>query len=129
MSDELQYKLEIDDEKVSVFGVFFVDINSIVFIVWGFSYVNDFIDCGWVKWVYLQGRLDVWMNLDDLSKWYVCNDKGEMVLFNVFVIGKWEYGLLKLECYNGVLVMEIFGELVFGLSFGDVMVVVEEIVK
>ena len=56
MSDEPQYKLEIDDEKASALGVSLADINSTVSIAWGSSYVNDFIDRGRVKRVYLQGR-------------------------------------------------------------------------
>lgn len=129
MSDEPQYKLEIDDEKASALGVSLADINSTVSIAWGSSYVNDFIDRGRVKRVYLQGRPDARMNPDDLSKWYVRNDKGEMVPFNAFATGKWEYGSPKLECYNGVPAMEILGEPAPGLSSGDAMAAVEEIVK
>ncbi|MBE0739223.1 efflux RND transporter permease subunit, partial [Escherichia coli] len=66
---------------------------------------------------------------DDLSKWYVRNDKGEMVPFNAFATGKWEYGSPKLERYNGVPAMEILGEPAPGLSSGDAMAAVEEIVK
>ncbi|UJC33479.1 efflux RND transporter permease subunit [Pseudomonas aeruginosa] len=129
MSDEPQYKLEIDDEKASALGVSLADINSTVSIAWGSSYVNDFIDRGRVKRVYLQGRPDARMNPDDLSKWYVRNDKGEMVPFNAFATGKWEYGSPKLERYNGVPAMEILGEPAPGLSSGDAMAAVEEIVK
>ncbi|MBG4313322.1 multidrug efflux RND transporter permease subunit MexB [Pseudomonas aeruginosa] len=129
MSDEPQYKLEIDDEKASALGVSLADVNSTVSIAWGSSYVNDFIDRGRVKRVYLQGRPDARMNPDDLSKWYVRNDKGEMVPFNAFATGKWEYGSPKLERYNGVPAMEILGEPAPGLSSGDAMAAVEEIVK
>lgn len=129
MSDEPQYKLEIDDEKASALGVSLADINSTISIAWGSSYVNDFIDRGRVKRVYLQGRPDARMNPDDLSKWYVRNDKGEMVPFNAFATGKWEYGSPKLERYNGVPAMEILGEPAPGLSSGDAMAAVEEIVK
>ena len=125
MSDEPQYKLEIDDEKASALGVSLADINSTVSIAWGSSYVNDFIDRGRVKRVYLQGRPDARMNPDDLSKWYVRNDKGEMVPFNAFATGKWEYGSPKLERYNGVPAMEILGEPAPGLSSGDAMAAVE----
>ena len=57
------------------------------------------------------------------------NDKGEMVPFNAFATGKWEYGSPKLERYNGVPAMEILGEPAPGLSSGDAMAAVEEIVK
>lgn len=81
---------------------------------------------------YLQSKAAVEqarMNPDDLSKWYVRNDKGEMVPFNAFATGKWEYGSPKLERYNGVPAMEILGEPAPGLSSGDAMAAVEEIVK
>ncbi|UXJ50751.1 efflux RND transporter permease subunit [Pseudomonas citronellolis] len=129
LNDEPQYKLEIDDEKASALGVSIADVNDAVSIAWGSSYVNDFIDRGRVKRVYLQGRADARMNPDDLGKWYVRNDRGEMVPFTAFATGKWSYGSPKLERYNGVPAMEILGEPAPGRSSGEAMAVVEEIVK
>lgn len=96
--------------------------------MWGLSYVNDFMDCGWVKKVYVQVVVKYWMLFDDINFWYVCNSSGMMVLFLVFVILCWEIGLLWLECYNGYLVVEIVGEVVLGISIGIVMDMMEKLV-
>ena len=129
LNDQPQYKLEIDDEKARALGVSVGDINSTVSIAWGSSYVNDFIDRGRVKRVYLQAQPDGRMNPDDVNKWFVRNDKGEMVPFSSFATGKWEYGSPKLQRYNGVAAVEILGEPAPGRSSGEAMKVIEEIMK
>ncbi|NQD81603.1 multidrug efflux RND transporter permease subunit, partial [Pseudomonas sp. CrR14] len=107
--DEPQYKLLIDDEKVRTLGVSLADVNSTLQIGWGGSYVNDFIDKGRVKKVYLQGESDARMNPEDLNKWHVRNDQGQMVPFSAFASGEWTYGSPKLSRYNGVSAIEILG--------------------
>ncbi|MCA3188750.1 MULTISPECIES: efflux RND transporter permease subunit [unclassified Cupriavidus] len=129
LNDEPQYVLDIDDERARALGVSLSDINSTVSIAWGSSYVNDFIDRGRVKRVYLQGRPNARMNPDDLNKWFVRNDKGDMVPFSAFATGKWGYGSPKLQRYNGVPAVEILGEPAAGKSSGDAMAAVEEIMK
>jgi multidrug efflux pump len=71
LNDEPQYVLEIDDERARALGLSLADINSTVSIAWGSSYVNDFIDRGRVKRVYLQGRPNSRMSPEDLNKWFV----------------------------------------------------------
>ncbi|GAC1030261.1 multidrug efflux RND transporter permease subunit MexB [Pseudomonas sp. No.21] len=127
--DEPQYQLQIDDEKARAHGVSLADINNTVSIAWGASYVNDFIDRGRVKKVYLQGVPEARMNPDDLGKWYVRNDQGEMVPFSAFASGEWVYGAPKLARYNGVPAIEILGEAAPGHSSGEAMAAVEEIIK
>ncbi|RZT36260.1 efflux RND transporter permease subunit [Cupriavidus agavae] len=129
LNDEPQYLLEIDDERARAQGVSLSDINSTVSIAWGSSYVNDFIDRGRVKRVYLQGRPNARMNPDDLNKWFVRNSDGEMVPFSAFATGKWGYGSPKLQRYNGVPAVEILGEPAAGKSSGDAMAAVEAIMK
>ena len=129
LNDEPQYVLDIDDERARALGVSLSDINSTVSIAWGSSYVNDFIDRGRVKRVYLQGRPNARMNPDDLNKWFVRNDKGDMVPFSAFATGKWSYGSPKLQRYNGVPAVEILGEPAAGKSSGEAMAAVEEIMK
>lgn len=129
LNDEPQYKLLIDDERARVLGLSLTDINSTLSIAWGASYVNDFIDRGRVKRVYLQGEASSRMNPEDLEKWYVRNDKGEMVPFSAFASGEWVYGPPKLSRYNGVLATEILGEPAPGYTSGDAMTAVEEIAK
>ncbi|CAG2134145.1 Multidrug resistance protein MexB [Cupriavidus yeoncheonensis] len=127
LNDQPQYQLVIDDEKARALGVSLADVNSTVTIAWGSSYVNDFIDRGRVKRVYVQGRPDSRMNPDDVDKWFVRNDKGEMVPFSAFAEGKWGYGSPKLQRYNGVAAVEILGEPAAGRSSGEAMKAIEEI--
>ncbi|SDP69938.1 multidrug efflux pump [Ralstonia sp. 25mfcol4.1] len=129
LNDEPQYVLEIDDERARALGISLSDINSTVSIAWGSSYVNDFIDRGRVKRVYLQGRPNARMNPEDLNKWFVRNDKGDMVPFSAFATGKWGYGSPKLQRYNGVPAVEILGEPAAGKSSGEAMAAVEDIMK
>jgi multidrug efflux pump len=129
LEDEPQYQLTIDDEKARVLGVSLSEVNSTQSIAWGSSYVNDFIDRGRVKRVYLQGEASARMNPTDLSKWYLRNNRGEMVPFTAIASGKWIYGSPKLSRYNGVAAMEIMGEAAPGFSTGEAMVAVEELAK
>ncbi|MCO6055100.1 efflux RND transporter permease subunit [Pseudomonas sp. MOB-449] len=129
LRDEPQYQLQIDDEKARAHGLSLSDINSTVSIAWGASYVNDFIDRGRVKKVYLQGEPEARMNPEDLNKWYVRNDQGQMVPFSAFASGEWTYGAPKLARYNGVPAVEILGEAAPGHSSGEAMAAVEEIAK
>ncbi|OEC52986.1 MULTISPECIES: efflux RND transporter permease subunit [Pseudomonadaceae] len=129
LRDEPQYQLLIDDEKARAHGVSLSDINNTVSIAWGASYVNDFIDRGRVKKVYLQGEANARMNPEDLNKWYVRNDQGQMVPFSAFASGEWTYGAPKLARYNGVSAVEILGEAAPGHSSGEAMAAVERIAK
>ncbi|PAU86205.1 hydrophobe/amphiphile efflux-1 family RND transporter [Pseudomonas sp. WN033] len=127
LDDEPQYQLTIDDEKARVLGVSLTDINSTLSIAWGSGYVNDFIDRGRVKRVYLQGEASARMNPEDFNQWYVRNAAGDMVPFSAFSSGEWTYGPPKLARYNGVSAVEILGEAAPGYSSGDAMRAVEEI--
>ena len=129
MNDEPQYKLVIDDEAVRALGVSLSDVNNTLSIGLGASYVNDFIDRGRVKKVYLQGDADSRMNPEDLKKWYVRNDQGTMVPFSAFAKGEWTYGPPKLSRYNGVEAMEILGTPAPGYSSGEAMAEVEALAQ
>ncbi|MCO5787876.1 hydrophobe/amphiphile efflux-1 family RND transporter [Pseudomonas sp. G11-1] len=129
LNDEPQYRLIIDDEKAQVLGVALSDVNSTQSIAWGSSYVNDFIDRGRVKRVYLQAEADARMNPEDMDKWFVRNNQGEMVPFSAFASGEWVYGPPKLARYNGVLAMEIQGEAAPGYSTGHAMAEIERLAQ
>ncbi|WP_300730078.1 efflux RND transporter permease subunit [Pseudomonas sp.] len=129
MNDEPQYRLIIDDEAARAQGVSLSDINSTLSIGLGASYVNDFIDRGRVKKVFLQGDAESRMNPEDLKKWYVRNAEGTMVPFSAFARGEWTYGPPKLSRYNGVEAMEILGTPAPGYSSGEAMAEVEALAK
>ena len=129
LNDEPQYQLEIDDEKASALGITLTDINSTLSIALGSSYVNDFIDRGRVKKVYIQGQPNSRMSPEDIKKWYVRNAEGTMVPFSAFAKGQWIYGAPKLSRYNGVEAMEILGAPAPGYSTGEAMAEVEALAK
>ncbi|SFP52945.1 multidrug efflux pump [Pseudomonas sp. NFPP07] len=129
LNDEPQYQLEIDDEKASALGVTISDINNTLSIALGSSYVNDFIDRGRVKKVYIQGQPNARMSPEDLKKWYVRNSAGTMVPFASFAKGTWIYGSPKLARYNGVEAVEVLGAPAPGYSTGEAMAEVEAIAQ
>ncbi|MCG4454453.1 MULTISPECIES: efflux RND transporter permease subunit [unclassified Pseudomonas] len=129
LNDEPQYQLSIDDERASALGVTLANINQTLSIALGGSYVNDFIDRGRVKKVYIQGQSSSRMSPEDLDKWYVRNDSGEMVPFSAFASGEWIYGAPKLTRYNGVAAVEILGTPAPGYSSGDAMAEVEALAQ
>lgn len=128
MDDEPQYKIYVDEEKASAYGVALTDIYQTISIAWGSSYINDFIDRGRVKKVYVQGATSSRMTPDDFKKWYVRNNKGEMVPLANLVSGTWIMGSPKLERYNGVPAVEILGEPAPGYSSGDAMNEMEKLI-
>lgn len=127
MSDEPQYQILIDDEKVQALKLSLSDVNNTMSAAWGSTYVNDFNDHGRVKKVYIQGAAGSRISPHDFDKWYVRNSDGDMVSFASFATGKWIYGSPKLERYNGIPAVEIMGEPAPGYSSGDAMAAVEEI--
>ncbi|MFJ4346475.1 efflux RND transporter permease subunit [Pseudomonas sp. NPDC089401] len=128
MNDEPQYQIVIDKEKARALQVSISDINNTMSSAWGASYINDFIDRGRVKKVYVQGEISSRISPEDFSKWYVRNAKGEMVKFSSFAHGYWTYGSPKLERFNGVPAVEIQGEPAPGYSSGDAMQAVARII-
>lgn len=128
LDDVPQYKINIDSEKASALGLSLSDINRTLQIAWGSSYVNDFVDEGRVKKVYIQANASSRMMPEDLSKWYVRNNEGNMVPFSTFSSAEWTFGSPKLERFNGTSSVNIQGGAAAGVSTGEAMEVVQEIV-
>ena len=126
--DTPQYQIIVDQAQAGAMGISISDINSTMSMAWGGSYINDFVDRGRVKKVYVQGEADTRMMPEDLNKWYVRNNKGEMVPFSAFAKGEWTYGSPRLERYNGVSSVNIQGTPAPGVSSGDAMLAMEEII-
>ncbi|MEZ0295259.1 MAG: efflux RND transporter permease subunit, partial [Candidatus Methylacidiphilales bacterium] len=89
MSDKADLWLDIDYQKAQTLGVSVADINRELANIFGSSYINDFIDKGRVKKVYMQGDAPFRMSPEDLSKWYLRNSKGEMVPFAGIINSRW----------------------------------------
>ncbi len=123
--DSPQFKLDIDDVRAGAQGVSLTDVNSILSTAWGSSYVNDFIQNGRVKKVYLQSDPRYRMLPEDIYNWYVNNKNGEMVPFSAFATAHWQYGSPRLERYNGISSMEVLGQAAPGISTGEAMSEIE----
>ena len=119
LNDEPQYTFTFDRERASAYGLTIADINDTLSDAWGSGYVNDFVDRGRVKRVFIQGEENSRMLPEDFNKWYVRNNQGQMVPFSAFSTGQWTYGSPKLERYEGVPSTEILGMPAPGVSTGD----------
>ncbi|MCQ1058949.1 efflux RND transporter permease subunit [Photobacterium sp. ZSDE20] len=129
LSDTPQYHIQIDQLKARALGVSISDINSTLGTALGSNYVNDFVDRGRIKQVYVQADMPFRMNPEDIMEWKVRNQSGEMVAMRVFSKGEWTYGSPRLERYNGTSAMEILGEPAPGISTGEAMLEMEQIVN
>ncbi|MCA6917436.1 multidrug efflux RND transporter permease AcrD [Pectobacterium versatile] len=128
LDDSSQLRIHIDQRKAQALGVSMDDINSTLKTGWGSTYVNDFLDRGRVKKVYVQAAAKFRMLPDDVSKWYVRNNSGGMVPFSAFAQTVWETGSPRLERYNGYSSLEIVGEATPGVSTGTAMNIMESLV-
>ncbi len=124
-----QLKVNIDEQKALALGVSLTDIDSTLNYAWAGSYVNDFVDRGRVKKVYVQGDAPFRSQPDDLNEWYVKNSSGTMTPFSSFATTTWSYGPQVLTRYNGLASYEIQGAAASGVSSGVAMDTMEEIAK
>jgi hydrophobe/amphiphile efflux-1 (HAE1) family protein len=128
LDDEAQYQLDIDWEKASALGISITSISNTLAAGWGSTYVNQFIDRGRVKKVFMQGEASARMLPQDLDKWYVRNATGQMIPFSAFSTGHWAYGSPKLERYNGSPSLEFLGAPPPGKSSGDALKAMEALI-
>ena len=121
LDDEPQYHFDVDWERASALSLSIADIDNTLSAAWGSQYVDDFIDHGRVKRVFIQGEDSSRMLPQDLDDWYVRNSKQQMVPFSAFSSARWGYGSPKLERYNGTPSVEILGEPIPGVSTGSAL--------
>jgi len=126
--DTPQFRVDVDVAKAGALGLSMADINATLSTAWGGQYIDDFIDRGRVKRVFLQSDAPFRMVPEDFQRWSVRNREGEMVPFSSFASTRWGFGSPRLERYNGVSAMEIMGEAAPGVSSGDAMAEVERLV-
>jgi len=130
LSDNPTYKIDIDREKASAFGINLSDVDQTFSIAWGSKYVDNFLDTdGRIKKVYVQADVPFRMNPEDLRSLYARNLKGSSVPFTSFATGSWSWGSPKLERYNGVSSVEIQGQAAPGQSTGQAMAEMQRLMK
>jgi HAE1 family hydrophobic/amphiphilic exporter-1 len=128
MEDVPEYRIDVDWDKAGTLGVPITSIHNAIASAFGSSYVNDFIQAGRVKRVYVQMDAPYRMLPQDLKKIYVRNNVGKMVPFSSFASGRWSIGSPKLERYNAFPSINIWGEPAPGRSSGEAMQAIEEII-
>ncbi len=127
--DAPQFRIDVDNKKAAALGVSIDDISETLATAWGGQYIDDFVDRGRVKRVYVQSDAPYRMVPEDFSRWSVRNSTGEMVPFQAFAGWRWDYGPPRLERYNGASSVEINGEAAPGVSSGTAMAEVEKLVS
>ncbi|MDH4105215.1 MAG: efflux RND transporter permease subunit [Gammaproteobacteria bacterium] len=126
--DTPQFHIDVDRERAAALGLSIADVNSTLSTAWGGQYIDDFIDRGRVKRVYLQADAPFRMSPEDFRLWSVRNGQGDMVPFPAFATTRWGFGSPRLERYNGVSATEIQGQAAPGVSTGEAMAEVERLV-
>jgi hydrophobe/amphiphile efflux-1 (HAE1) family protein len=125
MEDAPEYHLDVDWDKAGALGVPIASIHTTIAAAFGSSYVNNFVQGGRVKQVYVQADAPYRMLPQDLSKLYVRNTAGKMVPVSAFATGRWTVGSPKLERYNAFPSIDIWGEPAPGHSTGEAMALME----
>jgi multidrug efflux pump len=128
MEDTPELRIDVDTRKAGALGLAMADVNDTLSLGWGGRYIDDFIDRGRVKRVYLQAAAPFRMVPEDFGAWYVRSRGGEMVPFAAFASTYWTRSSPRLERYNGTPAMQIVGEAAPGVSSGDAMTEVERLV-
>ncbi len=127
LDDATELQVDVDDRKAAALGLSYNDINSVLSSAMGGTYVNDFLNNGRVKRVYVMGDAPYRMLPQDINQWTVRNKNGEMVPFSAFSTSSWVYGSPQLLRYNGAAAYEIVGSAAPGVSSGVAMAEVESI--
>jgi len=129
LDDTPQLHVDIDQAKAGALGVALSDINSTLSAAWGSAYINDFVDRGRVKRVYMQGDAPYRMTPQDLDRWYVRSSTGDMTPFSSFATTRWTVSPAALTRYNGLPSIEILGTGAPGVSSGTATKEIDKLVK
>ncbi|MFN3910711.1 efflux RND transporter permease subunit [Hyphomonas sp.] len=124
-----QFRINLDYQKAQALGVSTADATSLLSTAFGGTYVNDFIDRGRIKRVYVQGEADSRMQPDDIAKWRVRNASGDLTPISEIATTQWDYGSPQLQRFNGVPALNIQGNAAPGQSSGVAMLQMEKLVS
>ncbi|MAI91981.1 efflux RND transporter permease subunit [Ponticaulis sp.] len=128
LSDAAELNVTIDYQKAQALGISTSDITNLMAVAFGGSYVNDFIDRGRIKRVYVQGEAQYRMQPDDISRWQLRNSAGDMIPLSEIAEISWSYGSPQLTRYNGMSALNLQGSAAPGVSSGDAMNRMEELI-
>ena len=129
LEDVPEYRIDVDWEKAGALGLPISAIHNTISAAFGSAYVNDFIQGGRVKRVFVQADAPYRMLPNDLERLYVRNAAGKMAPFSAFASGHWTSGSPKLERFNGFPSINILGESAPGRSSGEAMQAMEGFIK
>jgi HAE1 family hydrophobic/amphiphilic exporter-1 len=129
LEDVPEYRIDVDWERAGALGLPITAVHNTISAAFGSAYVNDFIQGGRVKRVYVQAEAPYRMLPKDLDKLYVRNSAGKMAPFSSFASGHWTSGSPRLERYNAFPSMNIWGEAAPGRSSGETMQAMEEFIS
>ena len=122
LEDTPQLKIDVDSEKLAVLGLSQSDVDSVLSAAWGSRYINDFVDRGRVKRVFMQADAPYRALPTDLDNWMVRSaSTGEMVPFSAFATTRWTMGPSTLARFNGQSSYELQGQAAAGASSGEAM--------
>ncbi|MBK1636410.1 efflux RND transporter permease subunit [Rhodovulum adriaticum] len=127
LQDAAQFNLDIDWRAAGAMGLSATDIGQLLSIAWAGRYVNDFVDRGRIKRVYVQGEPEARATPEDIELWRVRNTSGGLVPFSNFTTASWEFGPQGLNRYNGVPAMQLQGSPAPGVSTGEAMAEIERL--
>jgi multidrug efflux pump len=128
LQDTPQLHIDIDEARANALGLSVSDINDTLSAAWGSSFINQFVDRGRIKQVYMEGDAPFRMKPEDLDRWYVRGSNGEMAPFSSFATYKWVLGPSELDRYNGLPALEIQGQAAPGKSSGTAMREIEKLI-
>ena len=129
LGDKAQLQLDIDHAQASALGLSQADINATLSAAWGGSYINDFLDRGRVKRVYMQGDQPYRSVPEDIGQWYVRGSNGQMASFASFASSRWTRGPQLQQRFNGLPAMQVQGSAAEGSSSGQAMQRMQQLVQ
>ena len=127
LPDQATLKVDVDQQRLAALGLNQADVNTTLSTAWGGRYVNDFVDRGRVKRVYVQGDAPYRAQPGDISQWFVRGNTGEMAPFSSFATTSWSQAPFVLSRFNGIPSYEFQGSAAEGQSSGDALLRMEEL--
>lgn len=128
LEEKAQLQVDVDRQKAQAQGLDQAAINSTLSAAWGGVYINDFIDRGRVKRVYMQGDAAWRSTPENLSAWFVRGDSNNMASFDSFSSWRWTTGPQMLQRFNGLSAVQFQGNAASGVSSGSAMAEMAELV-